>query len=229
MKRIVSTAFTLLLFSAILQAQDAQKHISKATENIKAKKYQEAIKNLNDAKKIVTDLLGDQLAAALPKTVGGWTISENSDMDMSMMGNPNEIGVTKIYVNEELMKKNQQGQGDSPDNIDDPAMYDPMMMGGNVQVQVTISNNMMNASEVMMVHSGENMGGGNPDEEFEALRVKGYRAALRFNKQYSNGSITIIAGGGVVRIELNGVDDKSILNQFAEAVNYDTVKSILGE
>lgn len=227
MKRIVSTAFSLLLFSALLQAQDAQQHINKASENIKAKKYQEAIKNLNDARKVVTDLISDQLSAALPKTVGGWAMNEDPNLSMSGMGGgQNEVSVTKVYFNEELQKKSQEGQDDNPANIGDPMMYG---MGSGSQVQVTITNNMMNASDVMMAHSGDNMGGGNPDEDFEALRIKGFRAALRFNKQYGSGSLTVIAGGGVVRIELNNMDDKSVLQQFAEAINYDTVKAILGE
>lgn len=224
MKRIVSTALTLLVLSTIAQAQDAQSHLTKASENIKSKNYQEALKNLGEAKKIVNDLLGEQLAQALPAQVGDWKMHKPEENGMGYM-NPNEVSVTRIYKSEAEAKKKEAELAQMPENLD-PSM---MMGDEETKINVTISNNMMMANEVMMAHSEENYNMGSPEEEFSAIRVKGYRATVRFHKEFGSGGVTVLAGGGLVRIEPNKIDNKETLVKIAEAINYDTVKSILGE
>lgn len=226
MKRIVSTALTVFMLSSIAQAQDAQGYLNKASENIKSKNYKEALKNLGEAKKIVNDLLGGQLSEALPAQVGEWKMNVPEDFEPGMSGSPNMVSVRRIYTNAAEEKKRQEEVSNMPENLD-PAM---MMMEEEPKINVTVSNDMMIANEVMMAHSDENFSMGSPDEFFEATRIKGYRATVRFNKQYGSGAVTVIAGSGVVRIEpATRFDDKDILVKIAEAVNYETVKSILGE
>lgn len=224
MKRIVSTALTVFVISSLAQAQDAQSYINKATENLKTKNYQAALKNLGEAKKVVNDLLGDQLAAALPQTVGAWKLGKSDGHDMGYM-NPNEISVMRTYKNADAEKKKQEEMADLPENLD-PAM---MMGDESPYITASVSNNMMMANEVMMAHSEENYTMGSPEEEFEAIRVKGYRATIRYNKEFKNGTVTVLAGGGLVRLEGNQLTDKNVMKQIAEAINYDTIKSILGE
>ncbi len=227
MKRIVSTALAVFMLSAIAQAQDAQNHLNKASENIKSKNYQEALKNLGEAKKIVNDLLGGQLAEALPAQVGDWKMHpvEDYNMDMATMGSPNTVATMRIYKSASAEKKREEDIANMPDNLD-PAM---MMVEEQPKINVTISNDMMMANEVMMAFSDDNFGMGDPNEFFEATRIKGYRATVRFNKEYGTGAVTVIAGSGVVKVEPTRIDNKDILVKIAEAIDYEKVKAILGE
>lgn len=256
MKKIILFASMLFVYSASFsqtsESAEAEKNLVKATENLKAKKYQDALVSIAKAKEETVKLFSGQLAVALPKTVDSWNQNPPSErgtgMPMPMMGQ-GEISVTRSYTNPSLKKPepaatNAPAPG-APATTAAPAAGMPAppampgMPGGfaDPSITVTITNNTMWANEVASAHA--NAASENPSPAYAMpgmegqktapIKVAEYRALERFDTNRKSGSVTVIAGAGVIKVEGNNIESKDILVKIANAVDYKVVKSVLGE
>ncbi len=258
MKKIILFASMLFFYSASFsqtsESAEAEKNLAKATENLKAKKYQDALVSIAKAKEETVKLFSGQLAVALPKTVDSWNqnppAERGAGMPMPMMGQ-GEISVTRTYTNPSLKKPepaatNAPAPG-TPATSAAPAagmpapaaMPMPGMAGGfgDPSITVTITNNTMWANEVASAHA--NAASENPSPAYampgmegqksSPIKVVEYRALERFDTNRKNGSVTVIAGAGVIKVEGNNIESKDILVKIANAIDYKVVKSVLGE
>ncbi len=256
MKKIILFASMLFAYSASFaqtsESAEAEKNLAKATENLKAKKYQDALVSIAKAKEETVKLFSGQLAVALPKTVDGWNqnppAERGSAMPMPMMGQ-GEVSVTRSYTNPSLKKPEPAATnattpatpptGVAPAGAMVPPPTMPGMAGsyGDPSITVTITNNTMWANEVASAHANAAnetpMPGyampGMEGQKSSPIKVAEYRALERFDSNRKTGSVTVIAGAGVIKVDGNNIESKDILVKLANAVDYKVVKSVLGE
>lgn len=257
MKKIILFASMLFVYSASFsqtsESTEAEKNLAKATENLKAKKYQDALVSIAKAKEETIKLFSGQLAVALPKTVDSWNqnppVERGSAIPTPMMGQ-GEVSVTRTYTNPSLKKAETPTiqpteKAAAPASATAPpsgAMPGGMPSGvpgtfGDPSITVTITNNTMWANEVASAHA--NAASENPmpaysmpgmeGQKSSPIKVAEYRALERFDTNRKNGSVTVIAGAGVIKVEGNNIESKDILVKIANAVDYKVVKSVLGE
>jgi len=227
--------------AAMAQEAEAQSEIKKATEAIQKKEYQNAMTALDNAKKAVKKILSDKVAAALPQSVGEWQQVEDSEIDMGMsMGGGGGMSVNRAYMRKadiEKAKKSREAAdagGEMGEGMEEPMehemeAFEPWMQP---QMSVTISDDFNQAQEVMMAHSsgeGHEMGYGGEEEVYEPSKLKGYRALTKYSGSMKTGSLTMIVGAAVVRVEGMNLKSTDTFKAFAEAIDVDLVKSIYGE
>lgn len=257
MKKIILFASMLFAYSASFaqtsESAEAEKNLAKATENLKAKKYQDALVSIAKAKEETVKLFSGQLAVALPKTVDGWNQTPPAERGsaMPMMGQ-GEVSVTRTYTNPSLKKPEPVATNATPTATPPtgaapaagmPALTAmpgmPGMPGGfgDPTITVTITNNTMWANEVASAHanaaSETPMPGyampGMEGQKTTPIKVAEYRALERFDSNRKTGSVTVIAGAGIIKVDGNNIESKDILVKLANAVDYKVVKSVLGE
>ena len=238
-------------FSQTSESAEAEKNLTKATENLKAKKYQDALVSIAKAKEETVKLFSGQLAVSLPKTVEGWNqnppAERGSAMPMPMMGQ-GEVSVTRTYSNPSLKKSEPAATKATITGTPAPAAGMPAptampgmpgMPGGfgDPSITVTITNNTMWANEVASAHA--NAASENPmpgyampgmeGQKSSPIKIAEYRALEKFDTNRKNGSVVVIAGAGVIKVEGNNIENKDILVKIANAVDFKVVKSVLGE
>jgi len=251
----------LILFSSLLfisaasfaqtsESAEAEKNLAKASESLKAKKYQDALVSIAKAKEETAKLFSNQLVVAMPKTVDGWNqnppAEKGAAMGMPMMGQ-GETSATRTYSNPALKKTETQPAANekavNPGTGSATAPVMPMpgmpgmpgMSGGEPSITVTITNNTMWANEVAMAHATTENDGpsytmpGMEGQKSAPIKVAEYRALERYDSNRKNGSVTVIAGAGVIKVEGNNIESKDILVKLANAIDYKVVKSVLGE
>jgi hypothetical protein len=231
-------------FSQTSESAEAEKNLTKASESLKAKKYQEALVSIAKAKEETVKLFSNQLVVALPKTVEGWNQNPPAEANrgMGMPMGQGEISVSRTYTNPSLKKQEPEKKTVDPAAAGDRAMPPAMMPGmagmpgGDPSITVTITNNTMWANEVAMAHSNteNNMGTGYvmpgmEGQKTSPIKIADYRALERYDTNRKSGSVTVIAGAAVIKVEGNNIDSKDILVKIANAVDYKAVKAVLGE
>ncbi|MCG3164887.1 MAG: hypothetical protein POELPBGB_00646 [Bacteroidia bacterium] len=258
-KKIILFASMLFIYSASFsqtsESAEAEKNLSKATEHLKAKKYQDALVSIAKAKEETVKLFSGQLAVALPKTVEGWNQNPPSEKGTGMplpMGQ-GEISVTRSYSNPSLKKPetpNTQPTEKAAAPAAPTSATAPPTAGipggmpaampvayGDPAITVTITNNTMWANEVATAHTNATSENPMPAyampgmeaQKTAPIKVGEYRALERFDTNRKSGSVTVIAGAGVIKVEGNNIENKDILAKVANAVDYKVVKSVLGE
>ncbi len=254
MKKIVLIASLFFIYNASFsqtsESAEAEKNLAKATENLKAKKYQDALVSIAKAKEETVKLFTNQLVVAMPKTIEGWNQNPPSErgsgMPMPMMGQ-GEVSSTRTYSNPSLKKPEPAANaaaGAAPTGAAPAAgMMPPAQMAGmpggfsDPSITVTITNNTMWANEVASAHanaaSESPMPGyampGMEGQKSSPIKIAEYRALEKFDTNRKNGSVTVIAGAGVIKVEGNNIESKDILVKLANAIDYKVVKSVLGE
>lgn len=230
MKKTIFTALAFLGLSTLTFAQ--QDELKAAAASLEKKDYVAALDALTKAKKVVSDLMADNLATVLPAKFGEYTIEKDpygGGMDMGA------INLVRVY----RKPKPVAAATEKPDGVD-PAMAsmpDPaMMMGGQEELRVQITTNMMMASEVMSAHAGSEAGmpGG---EGVKAIRVKGYRAitktmggtAMGQSEQQSREQAQAIVGAAFVSIEAIGMKEKGQAEKLLNLIDFEKLVSILGK
>ncbi len=252
MKKIILflalTAIYSTSFSQTTESSEAEKNLTKASENLKAKKYQDALLSIVKVKEEIVKLITDQLVLALPKTIDGWNQNPSTSQGVGtlMSMTPGEISTSRTFSSPSLIKTSLAATntikstptGTGVDNssrilapIDTPEMH---VVSEDPSIRVTITNNALWANEVTSAHTivtNENQA---PTAYSMvamegAIKVSEFRALERFNSNMKSGSVTVIAGAGVIKVDGNNIDNKDILLKFANAIDYKLVKSVLGE
>ena len=236
---------TMSFLYAQNETQEAEIQIKKSSEALTAKNFIDASKALQKAKDEVTKLISNQLTAGLPAKFENWLPLNDSKManPMAMPGS-NEISATRIYEmeqKEDAKKESAVGSAikkDSMPGINSPPAMPPMgAMGinkGTPRITVTVSNNISIASIIASVNSGNNvspmmggsMGGG---DETKAIKIKNYRAMSKYNKSMKSGEVGVIVGAGVVQIQGSNIENTEALQKFADMIDYQKIKTVLGE
>lgn len=238
-------------FSQTSESSEAEKNLAKATENLKAKKYQDALVSISKAKEETVKLFTNQLIVAMPKTIDGWNQNPSAErgMGMGMPMGQGEVSATRTYSNPALKKTEPAANNAAPaagnaaaktEVMPTPAMPAGMpasSMGGEPGITVTITNNTMWANEVAMAHA--NATSENPMPAYtmpgmegmktSPIKVAEFRALERYDSNRKSGSVTVIAGAAVIKVDGNNIDSKDILVKLANAIDYKVVKSVLGE
>ncbi len=254
-KKFILFAAMLFVYSASFsqtnESAEAEKNLAKATENLKAKKYQDALVSIAKAKEETVKLFTNQLVVAMPKTIEGWNQNPPSErvagMGMPMPMGQGEVSSTRTYSNPSLKKPepavaNATTPGAASTGAAPAAgMMPPAQMpggpGSDPSITITITNNTMWANEVAMAHA--NASSENPmpaysmpgmeGQKTSPIKIGEFRAVERFDSNRKSGSVTVIAGAGVIKVDGNNIESKDILLKLANAVDYKVVKSVLGE
>ena len=231
------------------ETQEAELQIKKSTEALTAKNYIDASKALQKAKEEVTKLISNQLTAGLPAKFENWLPLSDSKMGMPMsmpMGMPgsNELSATKIYEMEQKAdaKKDNSAataikKDSTPGMTAPPPAMPPMAMGamgmtnGTPRITAIVSNNVSIASTIASINSGNNMmmPGAMGGEETKAIKIKNYRAMSKYNKTMKSGEVGIIVGAGVVQIQGSNIENVDVLQKFADQIDFQKIKAVLGE
>lgn len=225
-----------LIFGTSTLGFSQQAELKAATTNIESKNYIAALDNLNKAKKKVSSLMSEQLAAVLPAKFGELVLQKGeSGYGMEGQG----ISLNKTYAKPQPIAKPSEGEAPAGGEGTHETHMNPMMMGAEQRISVQITTNMMMANEVMNAHSmAENtMGGGS-----KPIRVKGYRAIVRSNESEGGaegrgipgmgGSMEeaqAIVGAAFIRVEAMGLKEKGQAEKFLNAIDFDKLKGIVGE
>lgn len=254
MKKIVLIASLFFIYNASFsqtsESTEAEKNLAKATENLKAKKYQDALVSIAKAKEETVKLFTNQLVVAMPKAVDGWNQNPPAERGagMPMPMGQGEVSSTRTYSNPSLKKPEPAANAATPGAASTGAapaagMMPPGQMAGmpggfsDPSISVTITNNTMWANEVASAHA--NAASENPMQTYAMpgmegqksapIKVAEYRALERFDSNRKSGSVTVIAGAGVIKVEGNNIENKDILIKLANAIDYKVVKAVLGE
>ncbi len=256
MKKIVLIASLFFIYNASFsqtsESAEAEKNLAKATENLKAKKYQDALVSIAKAKEETVKLFTNQLVVAMPKTIDGWNqnppAERGAGMGMPMPMGQGEVSSTRTYSNPALKKPEPAANATtlgaaSTGAAPSAGMVPPAQMAGmpggfsDPSITVTITNNTMWANEVASAHANANSENPMPansmpgmeGQKSSPIKVAEYRALEKFDTNRKNGSVTVIAGAGVIKVEGNNIESKDILVKLANAIDYKVVKAVLGE
>ena len=249
MKKIVLIASLFFIYNASFsqtsESAEAEKNLAKATENLKVKKYQDALVSIAKAKEETVKLFTNQLVVAMPKTIDGWNQNPPAERGagMGMPMGQGEVSSTRTYSNPSLKKPEPAANAATPGAAPSAGMMPPAQMPGmpggfsDPSITVTITNNTMWANEVASAHA--NASSENPmpayampgmeGQKSSPIKVAEYRALERFDTNRKSGSVTVIAGAGVIKVEGNNIESKDILVKLANAIDYKVVKAVLGE
>jgi hypothetical protein len=249
-KKIILCASMLLIYSASFsqtsESAEAEKNLAKATENLKAKKYQDALVSIAKAKEETVKLFTNQLVVAMPKTVDSWNQNPPAERGagIAMPMGQGEVSATRTYSNPSLKKTEPvvtnatTPAGAAPEGMMPPPTMAGMPGGfGDPSITVTVTNNTMWANEVAMAHANASNENATPayampgmeGQKTSPIKVAEYRALERFDTNSKRGTVTVIAGAGVIKVEGNNIESKDILVKLANAIDYKVVKSVLGE
>lgn len=201
----------------------------KVNEQLAKKDFVSALKEWSVVKKQIQDLASAELMKALPAAIGEF--KQKPSDSRGMMDAQGGMSVTAYFekANKEESKPDATTNNDGSANRDMPDRIG-MMPGQSPGMQVTISTNLMMATEVVQAHSpqeGMDMSMGRQGT-FEAVRIKGFRAFLR-SDQYSGSSGQMIVGGAFVKVEGRGTTDLAAIKSALEAIDCDKLKTIVGE
>ncbi len=220
---------TLLTIAAVIGIASAgfsqQEELKSAGANIESKNYIAALDDLNKAKKKVSDLMTNQLATVLPKKFGEFEMQDDGGHGSHGQG----ASLNKTYMKPEPEVKNEVADPDDGMPELDAGM-DPSMMGERERLSVTITTNMMMANEVMNAHSRSE--DGRSDGRAKPIRVKGFRATVRteeFRGMGRSEEVHVIVGGAFIKVEMRGVKEFGQAEKFLELIDFDKLKSIVGE
>lgn len=232
MKKIFASICVLAAFATSSFAQ--QEELKAAASNIEKQDYIAALEDISKAKKKVSKLMTDQIAAVLPTEFGEFKMDKSNEMGM---GESQGVSVDKIYKKPQPKQENPEG-GEANEMMDMP-----MDMGNQAQIMVQITTSMMMASEVMNAHSmsedGMNMGGMDGMKS-EPFRVKGYRALSKSYGGESEGEdmgmgqqkteeVQAIVGGAFIRVTAQGLEKDGQAKAFLELVDFEKLISLVGK
>ncbi|MBL4585630.1 MAG: hypothetical protein JKX84_01025 [Flavobacteriales bacterium] len=245
MKRISFTLMAVVMLSVMSFAQQAE--LKSAVVNLDKKDYMAAMDDIKKAQKMVTSMMGEQLAAVLPQKFGEYEMQSAEDGGMGMGMEGQGMSVYKIYkkpqTENEAEESSAEGEMSDPASIDpagmdpaamDPAGMDPMMgMGMPEEITVQITTDMMMASEVQMAHSGSD---GGMMGDMKAIRIKGYRAVVRSQSDGMSGDVgggsqeaMATVGGAFITVRTQGVKEEGQAERLLNLIDFDKLKTIVGE
>lgn len=196
----------------------------KVNDLVVKKDFVGALSEVNNLRKQIQEFASTELLKAFPKSVGEFALQPADPMRSDMMGG---LSMQLTYS-----KQPETPKGGTQDTTPkDPAlMAMPMagMGGDGSSLILSMSTNPSMATELMGAHSGGEpmmgMGGGTS----EPIRIKGYRALLKFD-QYSGAIGQMIVGGAFVEVRAMGQKDTKTVKILLESIDTDKLKAIAGE
>ena len=230
MKQTVMLAVILVTMVGFSNAQEAE--LKAAQTNVAAKHYLKALEDISKAKKKIAKVVSDNLLSVLPKEFGDFRMQERQDEPGDRGGG---ISATRSYAIPVVEKEQSEESPENPMEESDEPRESNMHGGQNALIYAEITTNMMSASSVANAHSMSDEGHG--QEHLKPIRVKGYRAiimtqnngdspeALRNNQE----TVQIIVGGSFITINARGLGENGQALKFAEEIDFDKLKAMIGE
>lgn len=232
-----------LLCATITIAQSGNKTLDSKlavyAEKVKVGNYYEAVIKLNEVRQLTDSLIATQVSAALPKEVGDWALTNDSKASAPLPSGPmpqsgtqgNAITVSRFYRNKkEVAAADSVGKQMS---INDPHAHAPneQMDMFSPTMFVTITNNPMEISTVLMMYSddGQAQGPSMPGSVSKSLKIKNHRAVMMNNLGMKTCELTIIVGASVVKVIGQALKDNADMEKVANAIDFSKIKAILGE
>lgn len=213
MKKIVFTAMAFLgLFTMTFAQQD---DLKAAAASLEKKDYIAALDAITKAKKAISDLMADNLASVLPAKFDEYVMEKDPNSRGMDMGG---VSVVRVYRKPKPAAAASADKAGASDQAMAPTSPDPMMMmGGQEEIRVEITTNMMMANEVMNAHSASDNGAAAmAGAETKVYRVKGYRAISRGSGgagstgmgMSASEQAQVIVGGAFISVSASGLKGK---------------------
>lgn len=221
MKRLISIALlSLIIGPALGQTVNTKK----VDELLLKKDYMGAMREWSGVKRQLQDLASAELLKVIPPTVGELKLQPTDSRQTDTQG-----GITLMVTYQATSKSGAATDAaqKGPEGLD-PRMR-MSMPGGQESIQLTITTNLMMASEVSMAHTGDNntQRGGDSGQS-ETLRIKGYRAIMRIDRNMGTTG-QMIVGGAYIRAEGRGMKDSAPVMDLLNAIDTEQLKRIVGE
>lgn len=202
-----------LLGTCFANAQEVKEELQTVQNQLERKQYSEALQRLKSVEEKISQMWMASLSSELLPTVMGGLKRLADDPDALYEMNPSVKQVTGVYRGAE-----PKSSGEESGNAEGG------FMEMTPRVRVTITNDLNMASDVAMMHTGENPfsmeeGG----MVFKPLRVKGYRATFRGDDGAMSGKVTVIVGGAVIDIEGQGFSSEKDYLKFANAIDFEKI------
>jgi len=210
-----SSFIILILTGSLLSAQNANTHLQNATKSYQEQSYLDALLHLDNAKIEIQKEYGSLIAKVLPESFGSFK-NQNKDGD-EVSFSQRLIYITKDY---RAASANQPSENESSEN--NPEENEKFYI-------VTLTNNTNElSSEISDAHLSYN----NENEEdrvYEAIKVKGYRGFISYEKEQKQGRLGVLIGSGLLKIESYNIEDYNSMKKYAEAIDFENIISFFGK
>ena len=214
MKKLIVVLCIGSMFSAT--AQEAE--IQKAQENLKAGKSKEAIRYLREAQNSIVGTIVGQMTEALPAAVGEFKLESLGE---GMGGR--SLQVNRQYRKAQLESKTEEGNAENTGDGDGMMDGDGMGSMENEGLDIYISDNLSEGSNVFMMHSLSEEGG---MSQGEAIMVGKYKAVLNDSEGWK--TLEVVTSSAFIRINGQGLKDKKPMLDLANAVDFEKLNTSLG-
>lgn len=214
MKKLIVIMCIGSMFSAA--AQEAE--IQKAQENLKAGKTKEAIRYLREAQNSIVGTLVGQMAEALPAEVGEFKMENRED---GMAGK--SLQLNRQYRKGQPESKTEEGKEENSGDGDGMMDDDGMGYMGNEGLDIYVSDNLSEGSNVFMMHSlSEEQG----MDQGEAIMVGKYKAVLNDSEGWK--TLEVVTNSAFIRINGQGLKDSKPMLDLANAIDFEKLNTTLG-
>ena len=207
-----------LLLGSMFSVTGQEAEIQKAQENLKAGKSKEAIRYLREAQNSIVGKIVSDMSSALPADVGEFKMENNERSPESR-----SLQFQKQYrkPSGEDLPMNEKAEGsEGTDSPEDMGMVDPY---GMESMEVYVSDNLSEGSNVFMMHSLSGEGGMG---EGEALMIGENKAILNDSESWK--ALEIVSTGVFIRITGQGLKDSKPMLDLANAIDFDKLNKALG-
>jgi hypothetical protein len=196
----------------------------KVNDQLAKKDYVGALREWAAVKRELQQLATAELMKALPQAVGELKINASPNQQGDAQG-----GITLMVL---YMAPPKEAPATDPAQRSEDAMDPRAMMGmpgAQPSIQLTVTTNLMMANEVIMAHGSDdsNMRGGDGSMAVP-LRIKGYRALMRTDRNMGTTG-QMIVGGAYIRAEGRGMTDDKAVTALLNTIDTDLLKRTVGE
>ncbi|MFH0732621.1 MAG: hypothetical protein V2A72_06860 [Candidatus Omnitrophota bacterium] len=196
---VSAMAIGLFCVGACAFADDIEDEIKTGLDAYNAKQYKKAISSLEFATQQIRQLKAEKLVTLFPEPLSGWQAQEPKSAVAGAMFMGGVLSGSRIYTKDE-----------SSIEID-IAADNPMIS----VVSSILSNPMM-----MSVATGFNEGA-------RVEKIKGEKAIVDWDSQKKSGSIQMVVADKVLVAIKGNLCEKSDIQLYAEAINYEEIRSFL--
>lgn len=209
-----SSFIILILIGSLLSAQNVNTHLQNATKSYQEQNHLDALMHIDNAKNEIQKEYGNEIAKILPESFSSFNNKNNDGDEVSF--SQRLIYITKEY---RAASANQSSENDpSGNNQENQKSY---------TVSLTNNTNEL-SSEISDAHLSYN----NDEDEgrvYEAIKVKGYRGFISYEKNGKQGRLGVLIGSGLLKIESYNIEDYNSMKTYAEAIDFEKIISFFGK
>lgn len=199
-KKLVVSMLAVMLMAGAVYADEIIDQIDLAKEFYQEGRYSEAVEEFQFAIAQIQQLQFEQLKKVFPQPLKGWEADEPEGTAAGMSFLGGGIVISRNYYREETDE--------------------------SVDIQIMANSPLLQS--IMMFIQNPALLAAQPGSKM--IRIHGKKAILKFSSQDREGELSFVVGTKtLVTVSGNEITDASAMVQYAENINVDLIKKIVGE